>query len=185
MMTADEGMKAGACMAHDEGMAASAAFRLEYDLYDSSSKGGILLSHLKWTLFKGWRELDCKDPAGKACLVVVVEAEPCDEARLMKFSKDACSCLGLPGALFIKADGKAAIIAPDGEVQCDLGALDCGDRHAMVEALLGEGSRIRKASRLARPKFESANQEALSIFGFQELGDPKADNFFKFIDRIK
>ena len=185
MMAADEGMKAGDCMAHDEGMGASAAFRLECDLDDYSNKGGFLLSHLKWTLFKGWRELDCKDPAGKACLVVVVEAEPCDEARLMKFSNDACSYLGLPGALFIKSDGLAAIIAPDGEVQCDLGALDCGDRHAMVEALLGEGSRIRKASRLARPKFESANQEALSKFGFQKLGDPKADNFFKFIDRIK
>ncbi len=172
-------------MAHDEGMAASAAFRLECDLYDSSNKGGILLSHLKWTLFKGWRELDCKDPSGKACLVVVVEAEPCDEARLMKFSKDACSCLLLPGALFIKSDGKAAIIAPDGEVQCDLGALDCGDRHAMVEALLGKGSRIRKASRLARTKFESVLQEALSKLGFKKLGDPKAENFFKYIDRIK
>lgn len=184
-MAAKEEMKAGAGMAHYKGKVAIAAFRLEYEFDDSSDKGGILLSRLKWTLFKGWRELDCKDPNGKACLVVVVEADPCDEAKLLKFSKDACSYLGLPSALFIKADGSAAIIAADGKTQSDLGTLDCDALNAMVEAMLGGGSRVRKASRLTRTKFESVQQEALSKFGFKKLEEPKSENFFKYIDYIK
>ncbi len=174
-MEAVDGVESGAAKA-------VAALRFEADQDGWSDKGGRFRSFLKWTRFKGWRELVCTDAEGNRSLVLVVEAGDGDEDKLLKFTRDACSYLELDGALLIENDGKTLTIGKDGKTIPGTGTIDCGDRHAIAEALLGKGARIRKPGRLKIPKIDSKIQEAIVKVYFSKLDEPKAENYFKSIE---